>query len=192
MDLDWQAYQPAIWYLNGNYMGIINIRERSNEDNIYSNYNKLEDLDMFENWEELKEGSWDNLNAFKEFYGKTNNTYQEWEQWMDVSEFMNMFILNTYHINLDFPGNNIVMWRPTAEGGRWRWIIKDTDFGLGLYNRDYAYNYLNFILRTGTHEENWANTWDATRLFRRLVDNTPFNYQFFDCFPDLMRDFLNT
>ena len=191
MDLDWQAYQPAIWYLNGNYMGIINIRERSNEDNIYSNYNKLEDLDMFENWEELKEGSWDNLNAFKEFYGKTNNTYQEWEQWMDVSEFMNMFILNTYHINLDFPGNNIVMWRPTAEGGRWRWIIKDTDFGLGLYNRDYAYNYLNFILRTGTHEENWANTWDATRLFRRLVDNTQFKDQFIDRFAVVMGDFLN-
>ena len=110
---------------------------------------------------------------------------------MDVSEFMNMFILNTYHVNLDFPGNNIVMWRPTAEGGRWRWIIKDTDFGLGLYNRDYAYNYLNFILRTGTHEENWANTWDATRLFRRLVDNTQFKDQFIDRFAVVMGDFLN-
>ena len=129
-------------------MGIINIRERSNEDNIYSNYNKLEDIDMFENWNELKEGNWDNLNAFKEFYSRTNNTYQEWEQWMDVSEFMNMFILNTYHVNLDFPGNNIVMWRPTEEGGRLRWIIKDTDFGLVLSDREHTYTYLNFILRT--------------------------------------------
>ena len=190
MDLDWQAYQPAIWYLNGNYMGIINIRERSNEDNIYSNYNKLEDIDMFENWNELKEGNWDNLNAFKEFYSQTNNTFEEWEQWMDVSEFMNMFILNTYHVNLDFPGNNIVMWRPQADGGRWRWIIKDTDFGLGLYDREYSYNYLNFILRNGEHEENWANSWDATRLFRRLIDNSKFKDQFIDRFAVAMGDYL--
>ena len=53
MDLDWQAYQPTIWYLNGAYMGITNLRERSNEDHTYSNYNKLEDIDMFENWKEL-------------------------------------------------------------------------------------------------------------------------------------------
>ncbi len=190
MDIDWQAYQPTIWYLNGSYMGIINLRERSNEDHIYSNYNKLEDIDMFENWGELKSGTWDNLNAFQEFYSKSNNTYEEWEQWMDVSEFMNMFIINTYHVNLDFPGNNIVMWRPIAEGGRWRWIIKDTDFGLGLYDRPYTYNYLNFILRTGTHEENWANTWDATRLFRRLIGNEQFKNEFIDRFAVALGDYL--
>ena len=109
---------------------------------------------------------------------------------MDVSEFMNMFILNTYHVNLDFPGNNIVMWRPQADGGRWRWIIKDTDFGLGLYDREYSYNYLNFILRNGEHEENWANSWDATRLFRRLIDNSKFKDQFIDRFAVAMGDYL--
>ena len=190
MDLDWQAYQPAIWYLNGSYMGIINLRERSNEDHTYSNYGKLEDIDMFENWKELKAGTWDNLNAFQTFYSQHGNTYEQWEQWMDVSEFMNMLILNTYHVNLDFPGNNIVMWRPTAEDGRWRWIIKDTDFGLGLYGRDYQYNYLNFILRTGTYEENWANSWDDTRLFRRLMDNSEFKEKFIDRFAVALGDYL--
>ena len=33
-DLDWQAYRPAIVYINGVYRGMLNIRERSNEDNI--------------------------------------------------------------------------------------------------------------------------------------------------------------
>ena len=191
MDLDWQAYQPAIWYLNGSYMGIINLRERSNEDHIYSNYNKLEDIDMLENWIELKAGDEVNYTAFKEFYARTNNTYEEWEEWMDVSEFMNMFILNTYQVNLDFPGNNIVMWRPRTDEGKWRWIIKDTDFGLGLYGREHTYNYLNFILRTGNYEENWANGWDETRLFRRLIDNERFRNEFIDRFAVSMGDFLN-
>ena len=190
MDIDWQAYQPTIWYLNGSYMGIINLRERSNEDHIYSNYNKLEDIDMFENWYELKAGDWVHYDAFKEFYTKTDNSYEEYEQWMDVSEFMNMFIINTYHVNLDFPGNNIVMWRPRTDDGRWRWIIKDTDFGLGLYGRDANYNYLNFILRTGSHEENWANTWDATRLFRRIIGNERFKQEFIDRFAVAMGDYL--
>ena len=50
VDLDWQAWRPAIVYINGEYKGMLNIRERSNEDNIYSNYNGLEDIDMIENW----------------------------------------------------------------------------------------------------------------------------------------------
>lgn len=54
-DLDWQPSRPVILYINGEYKGIMNIRPRSNEDNIYSFYDGLEDIDMFENWNELKE-----------------------------------------------------------------------------------------------------------------------------------------
>ena len=59
LDIDYQAWRPAIVYINGQYTGMLNIRERSNEDNIYTNYDGLEDLDMFENWGELKEGTSD-------------------------------------------------------------------------------------------------------------------------------------
>ena len=37
VDLDWQAGHTAVLYINGQYMGMLNIRERSNEDNVYSN-----------------------------------------------------------------------------------------------------------------------------------------------------------
>lgn len=33
-NLDWQAYQPVVVYLNGKYHALLNLRERSNEDNI--------------------------------------------------------------------------------------------------------------------------------------------------------------
>src|SRR5574344_1892237 len=64
-DLDWQAWRPAIIYINGTYKGILNIRERSNEDNIYTNYDGLEDIDMIENWSELKVGDDSNFKHFK-------------------------------------------------------------------------------------------------------------------------------
>ena len=197
-DIDFQAYRPAIFYLNGEYMGMLNIRERSNEDNIYTNYDGLEDLDMFENWWELKEGTWDNYNAFKEFYGEHGHTLAEYDKWMDTMEFLNLMLVNLYYNNRDFPGNNIVMWRPRSEDGRWRWIMKDTDFGLGLYasNQNKGacadFNTIKWIYDPNYDKgTNWANQYDHTRLFRRLMEDTDFKREFIDRAAIYMGDWLN-
>ena len=118
-DLDWQAWQPAIVYINGTYKGILNIRERSNEDNIYTNYEGLEDIDMIENWSQLKEGDKTNWRQFRTFYNEEGHTLEEYSQWMDWKEFINLMVMNIYYNNQDFPGNNIVMWRPRTENGKW-------------------------------------------------------------------------
>ena len=194
LDIDWQAWQPAIVYINGQYRGMLNIRERSNEDNIYTNYNGLEDLDMFENWGELKVGTWDNYNAFKVFYNEHGHTMAEFEQWMDCMEFLNLMAANLYYNNVDFPGNNIVMWRPTAEGGRWRWIMKDTDYTMGLYSQCSAnYKILEWLYNPNYDSGlNWgANGYDSTRLFRRLMEDADFNREFIDHCAIYMGDFLN-
>ncbi len=192
VDLDYQGYSPAIVYINGKYLGMLNIRERSNEDNIYTNYDKLEDIDMFENWWELKTGTWDNYNKFKDFYTEQGHTMAECEEWMDCKEFANLMIMNLFYVNLDFPGNNIVMWRPTAEDGRWRWIAKDTDFGLGLYGRSSSYKTLDWIYNNNYDRDNaWANQPDHTRLFRRLMADKDFSNMFFDLCCVYMGDFLN-
>ena len=191
-DLDWQAWRPVIVYINGEYTGILNIRERANEDNIYTNYNKLEDIDLIENWWDLKEGDWDNYNRFREFYNEHGHTMAEYEKWMDCQEFINLMVMNLYYCNLDFPGNNIVMWRPRTDEGRWRWIAKDTDFGLGLYNRDVNYNTVQWI-NNHDHDpaNNWANDWEHTRLFRRLMEDTDFKREFLDRAAIYMGDFMN-
>ena len=192
VDLDWQAWRPAIVYINGEYMGMLNIRERSNEDNIYSNYNGLEDIDMIENWWELKEGTWDNYNTFKEFYTEHGHTLAEYEEWMDCTEFANLMIMNLYYNNQDFPGNNVVLWRPRAEGGRWRFIAKDTDFGLGLYGSRADYNTIQWIYTPGIDpDRDWGNSSDATRLFCRLMDDEDFKRDFIDRAAIYMGDFMN-
>lgn len=192
VDLDWQSWRPIIIYINGVYKGMLNIRDRSNEDNIYTYYDGLEDLDMFENWNELKEGDWDNYNAFKDFYAEHGHTLAEYEQWMDCSEFANLMIMNLYYNNQDFPGNNIVMWRPKAEGGIWRWIAKDTDFGLGLYDSSASYNTINWLYNPNyDSDRNWANQYEHTRLFRRLMEDQDFYNMFIDRCAVYMGDFLN-
>ena len=193
VDLDWQAWSPAIIYINGVYKGMLNIRERANEDNVYTHYDGLEDIDLFENWGELKEGDWDNYNRFKDFYAEHGHTKAEYDQWMDCTEFMNLMIMNLYYSNRDFPGNNIIMWRPRTEGGRWRWIAKDTDFGLGLYGHSSNYNTLEWLHDPNyDYSTNWANQYDHTRLFRRLEEVDDFKREFIDRAAVYMGDFLNS
>lgn len=192
-DLDWQSWRPVIIYINGTYRGMLNIRDRSNEDNIYTYYDGLEDIDMFENWWELKAGDRDNYDAFRAFYEEHGHTLAEYEQWMDCGEFANLMIMNLYFNNLDFPGNNIVMWRPKTDDGRWRWIAKDTDYSLGLYGDPVSYKILEW-LHNPNYDYNhfWgANSYDATRLFRRLMEDPDFFSLFVDRCAIYMGDFLN-
>lgn len=205
-DIDWQAWHPAIIYMNGEYKGMLNIRERSNDDNIYSNYDGLEDLDMVEIShervngvdnliEELKVGTWERYNAFKEFYSTPGHTMAEYNEIMDVDEYINIMAMNLYYGNRDFPGNNIVVWTPTAEGGRWRWVAKDTDYSLGLYGGTggaASHNIIEWIYgANNAGSDNWANTEKATTLFRNLMADPDFQREFIDHCAIYMGDFLN-
>ena len=200
-DIDWQAWRPAVIYINGNYWCLLNIRERANENNILTHYDGLEDIDLIENGE-LKEGTKDNYNAFTAFFNEHGHTLDEYAELMDWEEYIRITTMNLYFNNLDYPGNNNVMWRPRAEGGKWRWIAKDLDYTLGLYTNGGAggsggydhqiiaqwYNPDDYSLHQGA---NFSITWDATRLFRRLMEDADFAREFIDRFSIYMGDFLN-
>ena len=192
-DLDWQAWRPVIVYFNGVYKGMLNIRERSNADYVYTNYDGLEDIDMVENLRELKEGDWTNYNAFKAFYNESGHTLAEYAKWMDWEEYINLMAMNLYYNNQDFPGNNIVAWRPRTEDGRWRWIAKDTDFGIGLYGSSPSYKTLEWLHNPNYDSgRNWgANSQEATLLFRQLMADADFRREFIDHMAVYMGDFLN-
>lgn len=198
-DLDWQAWRPVIFYLNGVYKGILNIRERANEDNIYTHYDGLEDIDLIENWSELKEGTWDNWNDFTAFYAQQGHSWAEYEERMDCHEFLNLMLMNLFFNNQDFPGNNIIAWRPrTGDGGtgldrgRWRFVAKDTDFGLGLYDHPADYKTLQWIYNPSFDpNRDWANKYEHTRLFRRLMEDETFKREFIDRAAIYMGDFMN-
>ena len=192
-DLDWQAWRPAIVFKNGVYKGILNIRERSNEDNVFTHYDHLEDIDMIENWWELKEGDLKNFLSFRTFYREEGHTLEEYEQWMDCTEFCNAMLTHLYFNNLDFPGSNWVLWRPRSEGGRWRSIVKDADLGLGGLSLPPDYPTLNWLY---SPDYDPANSWgqnrdEATVLFRHLMDDAAFRKLFIDRAAVYMGDFLN-
>ena len=209
VDMDWQAGHTAVLYINGEYMGMLNLRERSNEDNVYSNYNGLEDLDMIEIShetvngqnlfeEELKEGTADFYDAFKAFYSEKGHTLAEYEQWLDVSEYLNVAAMDLFYGNNDWPGNNTVLWRPNDDDKdsglpkRFRVIVKDTDFGLGLYGKQNSYNMIDLLYNPSKYaNDNWAYTEPATRLLKNMLEDPDILKMFIDKCCVFMGDFMN-
>ena len=208
-DLDWQACRTAVLYLNGEYMGMLNIRERSNADNVFSNYDGLEDIDMVEIShekvnnvdqfiEELKEGTSDFYDAFKAFYSEKGHTKAEYEEWIDVDEYLSVMVMNLFYGNIDFPGNNFVLWRPNDDDTKsglpkkFRVIVKDTDFGLGLYGRQNSYNTIDLLYNPSNYpNDNWAFSEPATRLIKNMLENEDLRDMFIDKCCVFMGDFMN-
>lgn len=186
-NLDWQAHRPAAVYINGTYKGILNIRERSNDDNIYTNYDGLEDIDMVENWEELKNGTMDAFREMLDFIGETGHTAAEMDSLIDCREYLDVHLMNLFFNNTDFPGNNIVLWRPTAPGGRWRIVVKDTDYAMGIGNASSdskakpTFNTIEWLYTPNyPGGNNWGNKAERTLIFRRMMDCKELREPFFD------------
>lgn len=152
---DWQAHTPALVFINGQYHGLMDVRERSNEDYVEPNYGGLEEIDMVENHYDLKAGSKDAYYNFAWHCLQPDLTLQRVKEMADVESFLDMLVINTFGYNTDFPLNNIVCWRPTSGADtRWRWILKDLDrFGMwNMRKESVAGDFLEYLL--GVYNEN--------------------------------------
>lgn len=189
-DLDWQGFQPAIYYINGKYQGIINIRERANEDYVWSHYGEISDITVIENGT-LKKGDYQQYQDFVDFYSTPGHTYAEFDSVMDLVEYTNHMIDNIFMSNTDFPGNNNVLWRPNEEGGRWRWILKDVDRAFGIWGHSYQEEFLKWCLNEPSNiNGESANGEKYTLLFRTLMSIPEYRDMFLDRFSVYMGDFL--
>lgn len=170
-NLDYQAYQPVGFYLNGWYRGLMGLRERTNDSYVEANYgidkDKLDIIEMTENKVEATVGDINAYNEMIEFVSDSNNYKKDnfvamLSNYMDVEEYTNYMIFEQFIVNTDWPGNNQKCWRKHI-GGKFRWILYDTDFGLGLYDNAGSPNFTGTWLNTikwctgEGSDYNWAN-----------------------------------
>lgn len=201
-NIDYQAYIPVGYFINGIYKGMMGLRERTNASYVKANYGLDEDkIDIVEFTQKRVEAGCGDLNAYNEMYNfvtdsanyKKENFVAQLDNYMDVEEYVNYMIFEQFIVNTDWPGNNQKIWRKHI-GGKFRWILYDTDFGLGLYD-GWERNYTNKSLNTITwctgegNEANWANAnpinyafdeeyiW-KTKFFKCLMKNQGFKDMF--------------
>lgn len=181
MDIDYMDYQPAVLYLNGQYMGIQNLREKIDADFFESNYNVDRDnLDLIETWDQnVLEGSYEGYVNYKNTLAGMNRTtqaaYDFIDQHIDIQEYINYLVCQIYFANTDWPGNNMKYWRDASVNGKFRWVLWDTDFGFYLVG-DPAHPTLNFA--TATDGPGWPNPPWSTEHIRFCLENPLFRARF--------------
>lgn len=185
-DLDWQAYRPVIVYINGEYKGVFELRERSDEHYVEANFG-IDDNDIYQTDNLFYgEGTFDNLVSL--IWDKSPS-FEAIGKLMDISEFVNYLIAEAYCGNRDWPGNNIFAWAPKSEGGRWRWILKDLD-EYRFYSNEK--NFLNYMFVKGQEGEDVKkkDNEKGHKFFTTLFSFEQFRSMFVNRFSAYLGDFL--
>jgi hypothetical protein len=188
IDIDKQDYRPALLFINGEYWGIQNIREKVNEHFLAQHHNVNPDsVDILENFGQVVQGD---STEYLELYNFIENNsmaissnYEYIKFQMDVNNFIKYFVSEIYFDNQDWPGSNIKYWKKTTNG-KWRWILFDTDFGYGIWDANaYQNNTLQFALEP--NGPGWPNPPWSTLFLRKLLENNSFKNDFINYFADL-------
>ncbi|MNK14883.1 CotH protein [compost metagenome] len=200
LNFDTQSYQPTITFINGEFWGMLNLRERYDK-HYFERVYGIED-DVLDHIEiagiiEAKEGDLDHYSDLIDFV--ENNSLSDDENYtyittqIDPENFADYYITEIYINNTDWLANNVELFRkktdnyepnaPHGQDGRWRWILKDTDVSFGLVG-SYTHNTLAFA--TEENGPSYPNPAWATLLFRKMLENSEFKNYFINRFADLL------
>lgn len=186
--LDCQAYRPALVFLNGDYWGIHNLREKINEHYIESHYGVPENnLDLIEISKAVFVNHGDSI-VYNDMinYLSTHNmaqtaNYEYIKSIVDIDNYIDYQIVQIYAANGDWPGANSKLWRERSPNGRWRWMVYDLDFTFGGNSQGQA-NTNTLAQATATNGSSWPNPPWSTLMFRKLLENTEFRNEFIQRF----------
>ena len=198
LDIDHQRYRPSALYINGEFWGIQNIREKVNEHFIASNHSiSSEHIDLLDiqgvNDENIVHGT--NADYIELInYLETQNINDPaienaLDNWIDIDSYMSYQAFQIFVDNRDWPGNNIKFWRDHRVGGKWRWILYDTDFGFGIWDQ-YAYTFNTLRFALDPNGPGWPNPPWSTFVFRKLMENENFQNSFINIYCDMLNTVL--
>jgi hypothetical protein len=185
-NIDIMETQACVLFLNGAYWGVYHIREKQDNDNVAAIKGADPDKVDICKWENTAQsgtaGNWDSLTNFIFYNNFTNQAnYDSVKKWIDIENYMDYFIAETYYVNNDWLGdwtNNIRFWREQKSGKKWRYLFWDLDFGLGLngsYTQDKLYNF------------RFPNSWNRhSVMFDSLYANKEFKHLFVNRYADLI------
>ncbi|HPJ09201.1 MAG TPA: CotH kinase family protein, partial [Flavobacterium sp.] len=193
-----EAYQPAIAFVNGEYWGILNIRERF-DDEYFKRVYDADAVDFLENDAVVKDGDDDHYDAMTTYLNShtlaTQAHYDYIKTQLDPENVADYYIANIYFQNEDWPNNNQYFWRnkiasynasavPKELDGRWRWMFHDMDNTFAFVSGNYDSNTLATMTTIGDDDD--INPAWSTLVFRKLLTNAEFKNYFINRFADLL------
>ncbi len=183
---DMMASTPCVAFVNGEYFGVYQIREREDQDylaNIHGiDPNNVDILKWHNTVLEGDANEWTKLYTFIANSDLTNNTnYDSAAKMIDIENYCDYMIAETYYVNNDWLGdwtNNIKFWRSKKTNAKWRYILWDTDVGMSFWSgptQDKLYN-LRYPASNSIHSV----------MFDTMITNTKFKNYFVNRYADLI------
>ncbi len=198
MNVSVMAYRPSLVFVNGEFWGVYNIRERFDSKYFEEHYGvKEENLVMLEapsplvtNWDYdepyvLNEGVAGDEAVYHKLmdYIASNDMsdpthFNYIAKNIDLDSFIDFFVCSMYMCNIDWPTNNVKVWRnksssdPSGLDTKWRYVLCDMDMGMGLegaFNKDMFAHAL-------------SNQTVAGSMMCSLLENETFRNKFIDRF----------
>ncbi|MCP4313659.1 MAG: T9SS type A sorting domain-containing protein [Bacteroidetes bacterium] len=178
MDMDSQSYQPVVVYMNGEYWGIFNFREKLNEEYLAGNHGiNPAYVDILEDSLRLNNGDANDYRGLLDFV--TNNdlslekNYEYVAGKIDVSQFTNYMSYKIYGGYRQWQVNN-KYWKERTRDSKWRWMAFDLEHCFaGPGGDNYDQNTFIRALEPGEDSNDWH-----TLLFRKLMGNKLFREAF--------------
>ena len=191
LNVDLQSYQPVHEFVNGEYMGVLNMREPNNKDFVYANYGwDDEEIDLFEMDPDSgyvqKCGTPDSFNELITLSEDAANaeTYAEIKRLLDVDAYANYMAVQFYLRNWDWPQNNVKGFR-YQDGGKFRFVLFDLD---GVFSVSDAINqfmgkeWYQFDQLYPTSLGRRSDYIRFVTLFKNMLNNSDYRRKFIDAY----------
>ncbi len=209
LHVDTRKYEAVIVYLNGNYWGVYEMRERVDDKYTKAYYGEgKEGVDMLSYYGGLSvendasgsaQQDWCNLYNFVVGNDmKLNANYQQVTAQLDVASLIDYFCINTFMVNSDWLNWNSAWWRgKTATNNKWRYRLWDQDniFNLGQ-------NFSNIPttdataanacdVQTVSSFQNAGCEQGHVDIFNALMNNSEFKKMYITRYADLLNTTFN-
>lgn len=136
---------PVSVFINGNYWGIYNLRERIDSYYIAKKENvkakQITILDSDAKGINLKDGKehhflqFDSLiKSLKPLEYMDNDEYARIKTIISTKSFIDYILIECFFANQDWPANNVTWYK--AEDSKWKWILNDVDFSMAYPGAD--------------------------------------------------------
>lgn len=187
----YSSYRPISVYINGSYFGLYELREKFNQEYFEQHDGATRDsieLLSLSYWYNLVlravEGDvdhfWTDYASFNALDPSSPNYWQDADQYFDLKHYTDYIIAESWMGNVDWPGNNIKIYRSDASQKRWRFALIDLELSMqpnGWTNC--TDNHIAYMM--GQSEDNpYINIW------KQSIENLAYRNYFINRFADQM------
>ena len=202
LELDERSYEPCLVFLNGEYWGVYEVREKV-DDSDYTKYYYGQGekwIDFIKTWGGTWEeyGTWDDWYPLRDYILNNDMSVQANYEYVktqfEVQSLIDYMVLNTYVVCQDWLNWNTAWWRgrnPDGDAKKWRYALWDEDATFGHY-----INYTGIPNSTPTAdpcdiEQITSDGQGHVAMVESLMENEEFHSLYVNRFADLNNTYFS-